>query len=273
MRPRSGRRNHRITLGICILAATAARNAEAQARPEERLSVRARVEQGNGLYSLPRFQDEIAALNRATAEIALGDLASAVPRLQALLKRHSTGVISNPEGLDLYTGLRLTAIEMIRSLPIAGLQAYEDLVRRQAAHLPQDPSRIEDREILLAWAWDFPCSRPGLEARIRLGDLALIEGNSIAAQLHFRAAQDAMPPNSSLTTGLAQRRRAADFLVRHAHGLTMTTELAETAVELGGAIQSGSSSYWPGCSLRAVCRSTSDRTTGRSSRPESCGSG
>ncbi len=203
------------------------------------------AESGNGLYSLPRSQDEIATLEEATSELKRSEFDSAVARLQGLLKLESSGVIAKAKSLDNYSGLRMAVIQLLRELPLPGLQAYENLVSRLAGHMPKDPRGISDREALLEWAWNFPCSRQGLDARIRLGDLALIEGDGINAQLHYRAAKDAMPPSSSLLASLEGRRRAADYMVRQAHSLPLDEELAGTAKDLGESLPAGGLDFWP----------------------------
>ncbi|MHC5063744.1 MAG: hypothetical protein ACYTG5_07205, partial [Planctomycetota bacterium] len=200
---------------------------------------------GNGLYSLPRSQDEIATLEEAMGELQRSEFDSGVARLQGLLKLDSYGVIAKADALDRYSGLRMAVIEVLRELPVAGLQAYENLVSRLAGHLPKEPRKTRDLDALQDWAWNYPCSRQGLDARIRLGDLALIEGDGIKAQFHYRAAKDAMPPNSSLVTALERRRKAATYMVRHAHSLPLAEELGDTARDLAESLPSGGLEFWP----------------------------
>ncbi len=172
----------------------------------------------DGLYSLSRSQDAIAELLDAREDLAGGDPAAAVERLQRLLDESGRGVVPTPGEVNRWNGLRLAVIRILRELPPAARDAYESLARRQAGSSYRAPLEELAQHQLRHLAEAFPVSRRGLDARLRLGDLALVDGDAITAQEHFRAARDAMPDGHPAAASLRERSRIADALARHAAG-------------------------------------------------------
>ena len=189
---------------------------------------------GNGMYSLPRSQDNIAALQDARRDVDEKRFAAAVERLQALLnRREPSGVVPVPGGIDRFTGLRLAVQTTLRDLPEEGLAEYERLARREAGNLFDRAVSDLRPDELAHLATTFPTSEPGVRARIRLGDLALESGDAFRAQMHYRAALDAVPPADRRTAGLRQRQAAAELIVRRRNGSASgDTELARSLAQV-----------------------------------------
>jgi hypothetical protein len=98
-----------------------------------------------GLFSLPRSQDDIAEWQEARREIDERRYEAAVERLHRLLRNGSRGVVPRLGTRDRWTGIRTATIETLRDLPEAGRAAYERLERRAAPttrHSPICPTRI-----------------------------------------------------------------------------------------------------------------------------------
>jgi outer membrane protein assembly factor BamB len=226
-----------VTAGIAMAAAvlgTAVRGQES-----------GRDVDGSGLYSLPQWQDDVAALQEAERDIAAKKFDAAVERLHKLLVgRRSNGVIPVPGAVDRWTGLRLAVIRTLRDLPEAGHREYERLAQREAgARFHTDTAALRPDE-LLHLAESFPTASAGIRARIRLGDLALEAGHGIAAEQHYRAALDAVPERDELARSLAMRHRAADLLARSDAASSWRDDGA-FADDLRAIVASGGDSTWP----------------------------
>lgn len=161
-----------------------------------------------GLYSLPRSQDDLAELERAQQELDANKPDAAVQRLHDLLRSDRHGVVPSTQGIDRYLGLRHAVIRALSNLEGDGAAAYTRLVEREAGHLLQRPFESLRNEELEELAQDFPTSKPGIRARLRLGDLALERGAARVAQNHYRSIADVAPDQR----GLASRREAARLL-------------------------------------------------------------
>lgn len=167
-----------------------------------------------GLFSLPRLQDDIAIWQLARTEIADRAYEPAVERLHRLLRSGSRGVVPVIAAHERWTGVRKAAIETLAELPPEGLVAYERLCRLEAGPIWERPIAELSVDELQYLAQAFPVASRGLEARLRLGDLALVAGDGIAAQQQFRSALDACPRQSERRASIIPRIDVADLLVR-----------------------------------------------------------
>ncbi|HLU38033.1 MAG TPA: hypothetical protein VK081_01535, partial [Planctomycetota bacterium] len=147
--------------------------------------------QSNGLFSLPRSQDDIFEWRTARDEIRQGRFTEAVERLHALLSSRRHGVVPVQEGVDRWLGQRMAVIETLRELPPEGAAAYDRLTAREAGSLVRSAFESNDVGELTALAHGFPTSDAGRRARIRLGALALERGDVDQAVRHWLAARDA----------------------------------------------------------------------------------
>lgn len=168
----------------------------------------------DGLFSLPRSQDDIAIWQEARREIAARSYEPAVERLHRLLREGSRGVVPILGANDRWTGMHRAVIETLRDLPPEGVQAYERLCKLEAGRAWEAPVQSLAKEQLEYLAETFPTSSRGRTARVRLGDLALVDGDGIAAQQQFRAALDATPTDSPLVPTIEARTLVAELLVR-----------------------------------------------------------
>lgn len=149
------------------------------------------------LFSLPRAQDDAYEWSEARQEIEAGQFDSAVQRLHTLLQQGRPGVVSIDTLGERFLGLRTAVTQTLRDLPPAGLEAYEKLVQREAAELLRDGRGDAGDPDLQLLATRFPTSSAGRLARRRLGDLALVRGDGLRAEQHYRAALDATPTNAA----------------------------------------------------------------------------
>jgi outer membrane protein assembly factor BamB len=167
-----------------------------------------------GLFSLPRSQDDIAEWQEARREIDERRYEAAVERLHRLLRNGSRGVVPRLGTRDRWTGIRTATIETLRDLPDAGREAYERLCRREAGRAYDTPLADLSDEDLAFLAQQFPASARGLSARLRLGDLSLVDGDGVAAQAWFRTALDAMPEADPRRADVTRRAEVAELLAR-----------------------------------------------------------
>ena len=165
-----------------------------------------------GLYSLPRTQDDKTALELADKDIAAEHFADAVERLQKLVIHGGSAVVPSRTP-KLFVGSRFAAIEKLRELDPRGREAYEKLVQREAGAFLRTPFLELKKSQLTTLAEEFPTSHLGVEARLRLGDLALEEGEGLTASEHYRSAKDAMSAADSRQESLQRRRAAARALL------------------------------------------------------------
>ncbi len=176
-------------------------------RPQEFVTT-----QEDSLFSLMRSQEDVHQWEQALAERDRGDFASAVERLHRLLQGEIGGTAAI--GPNRFIGLRYAVVLTLANLPPAGVAAYEELVRREAGGLfDADPVALRPEQLRLL-AVRFPTARVGWRARLRLGDLALEAGDGDDASSHFDAAFAAAPIGSAAEQTVAERRIAADALVR-----------------------------------------------------------
>jgi hypothetical protein len=177
-----------------------------------------------GLFSLPRMQDDVAVLGLAAEDLKKEQYADAVERLQKLLLRGGQGVVPT-DSKSRWIGIRLATIQRLRDLPPQGREAYEKLVQREAGALLRiGLSDLGPRQ-LASLAQDYPTSKVGIDARLRLGDLALEQGEGIEANAHYRAALDALADDDPRHA--ATVRRASD--VRALLGSQLTTRRGTSA--------------------------------------------
>lgn len=184
--------------------------------------------QGNGLFSLPRSQDDVFEWRTAREELAAGKTQEGVERLHALLESKRGGVVPVLEGVDRYLGLRAAVIETLRDLPPEASVAYERLVAREGGGLLRDAltsARVDD---LTAVAHAFPTAEAGRAARLRLGDLEFVAGRPLTAMRHYLSASDATSPSHPSFGGIQRRLDLARALAEGLRtGEPMTKELAE----------------------------------------------
>ena len=183
-----------------------------------------------GLFSLPRSQDDIAEWQEARQEIEERRYEAAVERLHRLLRSGSRGVVPRLGTRDRWTGIRTATIETLRDLPEPGRDAYERLCRREAGRAYDTPLAELSEEDLAFLARQFPASTRGLAARLRLGDLSLVDGDGVAAQGWFRTALDAMPESDPRRPDVARRAEVAELLARARIGGTQATTEAQAEV-------------------------------------------
>ncbi|MGA1605990.1 MAG: PQQ-binding-like beta-propeller repeat protein [Planctomycetota bacterium] len=176
-----------------------------------------------GLFSLPRSQADIAEWQEARREIDERRYEAAVERLHRLLRNGSRGVVPRLGTRDRWTGIRTATIETLRDLPEAGRAAYERLCRREAGRAYDTPLADLSDEDLAFLAGQFPASARGLSARLRLGDLGLIDGDGVTAQAWFRTALDAMPADDPRREVVIRRAEVAELLARASLGVTRAT--------------------------------------------------
>lgn len=147
--------------------------------------------QGNGLFSLPRSQDDIFEWRTAREDIQQGKFTEAVERLHALLTSQRHGVVPLQEGVDRYLGQRTAVIQTLRDLPEEGLAAYERLTAREAGGLVRSAFAGNRPSELQALADGFPTADAGRRAQLRLAAMALERGDAAQAVHHYLAALDA----------------------------------------------------------------------------------
>ncbi|MCA8949854.1 MAG: PQQ-binding-like beta-propeller repeat protein [Planctomycetes bacterium] len=199
-------------LGLAAALAAATTTAQDPTAPVRELTrpMEFSTGQDDNLFSLRRSQDDIHAWDRALDELQAGDIAGAVERLHKLLQNESGGVAPIAPGR--FQGLRLAVETTMANMSPAARQAYEQLVSREAGYLAERPPHQLMPEQLELLASRYPTSRVGLEARVRLGDLALEAGDGAAAVGHYRSALDATPIGSSDERRLVDRMLAARTL-------------------------------------------------------------
>ena len=190
--------------------------ATAQDPPASRREVPKPVEftgpQGDSLYSVTRSQEDIHEWEQARTELESGEHATGVDRLHKLLQKDSGGVVAT--GPMSYAGLRLAALLTLANAGPSAMQAYEQLVAREAGALAGKPLQDLPDEQLRTLAERFPTSALGRSARLRLGDLELEQGRGVAAALHYRLALDAAAIGSRFEALAMARLAAADALER-----------------------------------------------------------
>ncbi len=228
-------RNFRITAWL----AAAALCAPAAAQDLEPFATGA-----DGLYSLPRSQDEIAEWQQAQEEIAANQFEPAVERLNRLLRDASQGVVPVIGTVDRWIGLRLAVLETLRDLPPEGRELYERLARLEAGpDFVADP-RTLSHERLEYLAQRYPTSSAGVRARVRLSDLALEAGDGIDAQQYLRAALDCVPAIGDEHRGLVERAQAARLLVLSSAGVGLPDD-APMVDALRAALPGNAVGGWP----------------------------
>lgn len=161
--------------------------------------------QGNGLFSLPRSQDDVFFWRTAREELATGKIQEGVERLQGLLDSKRGGVVPVLEGVDRYLGLRAAVIETLRDLSPEASVAYERLVAREGGGLLRDALTSARTDDLTAVADAFPTSEAGRAARLRLGDLEFVAGRPLTALRHYLSARDATSPSHPSFGGIQRR--------------------------------------------------------------------
>ncbi|MBK8978236.1 MAG: PQQ-like beta-propeller repeat protein [Planctomycetes bacterium] len=170
----------------------------------------------DGVFSVPRSQDTIAAWLDARGELRDGRPQAAAERLIALWQSDPRGVVPVPGALNRWQGARQAIRASLRDLPDSGREVVEDRARRQLGADASTPlDELSDADLLhIARTW--PTAAIGLAARLRLGDLALVAGDGITAQQHYRAARDALPADRLAAADIVERTRVAGLLVEHA---------------------------------------------------------
>jgi outer membrane protein assembly factor BamB len=168
----------------------------------------------DGLFSLPRSQDDIAEWQEARRDVADRRFEAAVERLHRLLRADSRGAVPVLGTPDRWTGIRRATVQTLRDLPPEGIDAYERLCRREAGRLYELPLTELSPDQLAFLARSFPTAARGLEAQLRLGDLALVAGDGIRAQARYRAALDAVRADGERAASIRDRLRVADLLAR-----------------------------------------------------------
>ena len=188
--------------------------------------------QNNGIFSLPRSQDDIARWLEAREDIAAGRFAAAAQRLHDLLATGGNGIVPTTAPRR-FLGLRAAVVATLRELPGDGLAAYQDLAEREVGYLlRRDPSSLSIAE-LQTIADRFPVSEAGLNAGLRLADLAIERGDGLAAEARIRALLDAMPAHDGRRAALEARTAVARFLVLGPEAIQHTDSLgAEVAPSL-----------------------------------------
>ena len=199
--------------------------------------------QGNGLYSLPRSQDDIFEWKTASEDAAQGKFTEAVERLHALLSSKRQGVVPMLQGVDRWLGQRGAVIATLRDLPPEGIAAYDRLTAREAGSLLRSAFVGNKLAELEALANGFPTSQAGRRARARLAALAMESGDVALAVRHYLAALDAtnkdlpefqtLQQRLQLARALAEGERAPLELTADAQALLLRAKesLPDLAVE------------------------------------------
>ena len=167
-----------------------------------------KTSQDDNLFSLLRSQDHIHEFEEALRELAADDSKAAVSRLHALLQIENGGVV--PVGPRRFVGLRLAVILTLANLPEKARAEYDRLVEAEGG--TADGLLVLPPDQLLRTAERFPASTLGQRARVRLGDLALVDGDGLSAQGHFRLALDGAPIGSAEEKRIAERLHCASVL-------------------------------------------------------------
>ena len=202
--------------------------------------------QDDNLFSVLRSHDQNHALEEAQAELERGEHAAAVERLHRLIQTDQGGVV--PVAPGRFLGLRLAVVTTLANLPPAAVEAYEALVAREVGSLGGD-LLTQSPEQLLLLAERFPVARLGRQARLRLGDLALVAGDALTAVGHFRAALDASAIGSSEERRLAERLQLAAVLLDpdRARAEQAEQRLAKGSGDVLAALPpAGDRDRWPG---------------------------
>lgn len=196
---------------------------------------------GDGLYSLPRSQDDLAELRLALSDLAEKRYETAAERLHRLLREGGHGVVPTLGGVDRWQGVRLAVLTAMRDFPADARAAYERLATREMGPFATLPLDQLGEDELLWLARSFPTASRGIAARLRLGDLALERGDALRACEQFRCADDAIQRDDPRRVALRERRELADLMVRGALDaldggapLAGTVESALTALGEGG---------------------------------------
>ena len=168
--------------------------------------------QDDSLFSLTRSQEDIHGWEQAITELARGEHRSAVERLHKLLGTEIGGVVAIAP--DRFAGLRHAVVMTLANLSPAAAEAYETLVQREAGSLLDLELHELSDEQLRTVAERFPAADIGRRARLRLGDLALEQGDGVVAAGHFRTALAAAPIGGSLERSIYERLSCAEALVQ-----------------------------------------------------------
>lgn len=200
-------------------------------------------DRGEGLYSLPRSQDDLAALREANTDFAERRWEAAAERLHRLLRESGSGVVPLLGAIDRWQGIRLAALLALRDAPPDGRAAYERLAVREIGPLANAPL-FELGDDDLHWlARTFPTSSRGMAARLRLGDLALERGDALVACEQYRIADDTMHADDARRVALRERRQFAELLALGLTGPLDESSPAASAVE--SALLELSDAGWP----------------------------
>jgi outer membrane protein assembly factor BamB len=199
-----------VLLGLLLLVA--ATRAAAQRPPERTLPrpIDFSAGQDDNLFSVLRSQDHIHEFETALAELDAGEPRAAIERLHQLLQVDHGGVV--PVAPGRFLGLRLAVVTTMANLPPSATEAYEALVARELGSLGDGWLEQSPAQLLLL-AERFPSATVGRRARLRLGDLALVQGDARTAVGHFRAALDASAIGSNEERRIAERLHIASVLL------------------------------------------------------------
>ncbi len=195
-----------------LLVLTIAASLPAQRAPE-RAPLRPMefsASQDDNLFSLGRSQEDIHQWEVALGELERGEHRLAVERLHKLLGSEIGGVVPIAPGR--FVGLRLAVVQTLANMAPAAIDAYENLVKREAGAFAERSLLELDAAQLALLAERFPAADIGRRARVRLGDLALERGDGHAAAGHFLVALDAAPIGSDEERRLAERLLGAGVL-------------------------------------------------------------
>jgi outer membrane protein assembly factor BamB len=244
--PSRWRRARRLGLGAA--AALLALAARAPAQNELDAIERARAAQedaGNGIFSLPRSQDDIARWLEAIEDIESQRYADAAQRLHDLLVR-SRGTGSVPTtSPNRFLGLRAAVVQTLRDLPEAGKDAYEKLAQREIGYLlRRDPNSLGPAE-LAEIGNRFPATEAGRTALLRLADLALERGDGPSAESWLRAAEDAVSRSDPRRRAIERRRDVARLLILGRDGRVPDAEAEAIRDELAPSLPADPMRGWP----------------------------
>lgn len=197
-------------------------------------------DRGEGLYSLPRSQDDLAALREASTDFAERRWEAAAERLHRLLRESGSGVVPLLGAVDRWQGIRLAALLALRDAPPDGRAAYERLAVREMGPLANTPLFGLGDDDLHWLARTFPTSSRGMASRLRLGDLALERGDALVACEQYRIADDTMHADDPRRVALRERRQFSELLARGLSGpldepSPVTSAVESALLELGDA--------------------------------------
>jgi outer membrane protein assembly factor BamB len=132
-------------------------------------------------------------INAGRECIAEGSWKDAVQALQAILneKKDSFVQVREPDPFDAkkeitrWTSVKFEANNLIGSMPIEGLQTYEQTYGADAKTMLDEAKRNSDRELLADIAQRFCHTKAGIEANEIMATLSLARGQVFTAALRF----------------------------------------------------------------------------------------